>query len=150
MPATLLKEKFWQKCFLANFANFFRTSLGDNFCTFTTLKLSLFRVFSGLYFPAFGSNKDIYSVNLRIQFECRKILTRKTPNTDTFYEASISEISPFFGKSTDRVKRFCDCLNSFNVHFELALVARERKLWEYFKTFKMYHNFVKKNLPDLK
>ena len=27
----------------------------------------------------------IYSVNLRIQSECGKIWTRKTPNTDTFY-----------------------------------------------------------------
>ena len=32
----------------------------------------------------FGRSAEIYSVNLRIQFECGKILTRKTPNTDTF------------------------------------------------------------------
>ena len=43
------------------------------------------RSFSGPYFPAFGLNTEIYSVSLRIQFECGKIRTRKTPNTDTFY-----------------------------------------------------------------
>ena len=41
--------------------------------------------FSGLYLPAFGLNKERYEVSLRIQSECRKIWTRKTPNTDTFY-----------------------------------------------------------------
>ena len=34
--------------------------------------------FSGLYFPVFRLNKEIYGVNLRIQSEYRKIRTRKT------------------------------------------------------------------------
>ena len=41
--------------------------------------------FSGPYFPTFGLNTEIYSVNFRIQSECEKIWTRVTPNTDTFY-----------------------------------------------------------------
>ena len=41
--------------------------------------------FSGSYFPAFGLNTEIYHVNLRIQSECAKIWTGKTPNIDTFY-----------------------------------------------------------------
>ena len=43
--------------------------------------------FSGPYFPALGLNTEIYSVKLRIQFECGKVRTRKTPNThsDNFY-----------------------------------------------------------------
>ena len=32
---------------------------------------------------------EIYSVNFHIQFEWVKILTRKTPNTDTFYVENI-------------------------------------------------------------
>ena len=36
-------------------------------------------------FPAFGLNTERYGVSIRIQFECRKIQTRITPNTDTFY-----------------------------------------------------------------
>ena len=42
------------------------------------------RSFSGLYFPAFGLNTEIYSVSLHIQFECGKIRARKTPKKDTF------------------------------------------------------------------
>ena len=49
------------------------------------------RSFSGLYFPAFGLNTEIYSVNLHIHSECGKLQTRKTPNTDTFY-AMITKI----------------------------------------------------------
>ena len=41
--------------------------------------------FSVPYFPAFGLNTQRYSVSLRIQSEYGKILTRKTPNTETFY-----------------------------------------------------------------
>ena len=33
---------------------------------------------SGPYFPAFGLNTKIYGVNIRIQFEYKKISTRKT------------------------------------------------------------------------
>ena len=44
---------------------------------------------SGPYFPAFGLNTEGHSVSLRIQFECGKIRTRTTPNTDTFYTVII-------------------------------------------------------------
>ena len=40
--------------------------------------------FSGPYFPVFGLNTERYAVSVRIQFECRKIRNRKTPNRDTF------------------------------------------------------------------
>ena len=43
------------------------------------------RSFSGLYFPAFGLNIEIYGVfSIHIQSECGKIQTRKTPNIDIF------------------------------------------------------------------
>ena len=38
-----------------------------------------------LYFSAFGPNAKRYCVSLPIQSECRKMWTRITPNTDTFY-----------------------------------------------------------------
>ena len=48
--------------------------------------------FSGPHFPAFGLNTERtkyeemrYFVSLRIQSECGKTRTRRTPNTDTFY-----------------------------------------------------------------
>ena len=43
------------------------------------------RRFSGLHFPAFRLNTDIYSVSLRIQSEYAKIRTRKTPNANNFH-----------------------------------------------------------------
>ena len=42
------------------------------------------RSFSGPHFPAFGLNTGKYGVSLRIQSECGKIRTRKSPNMDTF------------------------------------------------------------------
>ena len=48
-----------------------------NWTRLTVLKVSKFGVFSGLHFPAFGLNTVIYSANLRIQYECRKIQARK-------------------------------------------------------------------------
>ena len=47
------------------------------------------RSFSGPYFPAFGLNTERYEVSLRIQPECGKIRTRKTPEADTFYAVLI-------------------------------------------------------------
>ena len=44
-----------------------------------------YRLFSGLYFPTFGLKTGIYTVNLRIQSECKKIWTRKTPEKVTFH-----------------------------------------------------------------
>ena len=43
------------------------------------------RSFSGPYFSAFELNAKGYAESLRIQFDCRKIGTRKTPNTDTLH-----------------------------------------------------------------
>ena len=43
------------------------------------------RNISGPDVPVFGLNKEIYSKDLRIPFKYRKMRTRKTPNTDTFY-----------------------------------------------------------------
>ena len=54
------------------------------------------RSFSGPYFPAFGLNTERYEVSLRIQSECGKIRTRKTPNKDIFYAVTISFLVTFF------------------------------------------------------
>ena len=54
----------------------------------TAWKVSKYRVFSGPYFSAFGLNTGRYS--LRIQSECRKIRTRKTPYLDTFHAAFVN------------------------------------------------------------
>ena len=43
----------------------------------TAWKVSKCRVFSAPYFPVFGLNTETYSVNRRIQFEYRKMRTKK-------------------------------------------------------------------------
>ena len=43
----------------------------------TAQKVFKYGVYSGPYFPVFGLNTDMYSVNLRFQSEYRKLLTRK-------------------------------------------------------------------------
>ena len=64
-------------------------SLGDIlferlFKAFACVKIARTCSFSGPYSPSFGLNTEIYRVIVRIQSECGKIRTRKTPNTDTF------------------------------------------------------------------
>ena len=59
-------------------------------CTYNHfVKNFLIRSFSSPYFPAFELISERYSVPLCIQSECRKIRTRKTPNTDAFYTVSV-------------------------------------------------------------
>ena len=48
-------------------------------------KVSKYEVFPGPYFPVFGLNTEVYSVNLRIQYENRKYGPEKTPYLDTFH-----------------------------------------------------------------
>ena len=48
-------------------------------------EVSKYGIFSGLYFPAFGLNKERYFLSIRIQSECGKIRTRKTPYLDSFH-----------------------------------------------------------------
>ena len=50
------------------------------------------RSFSGPYFPAFGQNKERYSLCLCIQSKCGKIWTRKTPNTDTYHAVLMTHL----------------------------------------------------------
>ena len=49
-----------------------------DFFYYTVWKVSKYAEFSGPYFPVFGLNTEIYSVNLRVQSEYRKIRTRKS------------------------------------------------------------------------
>ena len=41
--------------------------------------------FSGPFFPSFGLNTEKYRVSFYLQFDCGKIKSRETPNTDTFH-----------------------------------------------------------------
>ena len=48
-----------------------------NVVTLTVRKVSRYEVFSGQYFPKYGLNIEIYSINLLIQSKYGKIQTRK-------------------------------------------------------------------------
>ena len=50
----------------------------------TARKVSEYGVISGLYFPVFGLNTEIYGVKLRIQSKYRKYGPEITPYLDTF------------------------------------------------------------------
>ena len=88
-PETLLKKRLWHRCFSVNFEKFLITPLLKehlliSLCLHVHFKGPLrekcpnrYKVFSGPYFPVFGLNTKIYSVNPRIQSEHRKIRTRK-------------------------------------------------------------------------
>ena len=54
-------------------------------CTFHCVKIVRIRSYFGPHFPAFGLNKERYSVSLRIPSECGIMRARITPNRDTFY-----------------------------------------------------------------
>ena len=45
--------------------------------------------FSGPYFPTFGLNRKIYSVNFCIQSQCGKMWTTKSLNRDTFHAVCV-------------------------------------------------------------
>ena len=57
----------------------------SKFIKLVVWKVTKCGVFPGPYFPVFGFNTEIYSVNLRIQSKCGKIWTRKTPYLDNFH-----------------------------------------------------------------
>ena len=58
--------------------------------------MSKYGVFSGPYFPVLGLNTEIYTVNLRIQSEDKKIQTRKYSvfghfsRSETFFDGFFS------------------------------------------------------------
>ena len=72
---TLLSNQFFYFCF----------TYSKNFGLVHCMKSVRIQRFSGPYFPAFRLNTERYSVYLRIQSECEKIWTRKTPNAGSFH-----------------------------------------------------------------
>ena len=57
------------------------------------------RSYSGPHFPARGLNTEKYSVPLHIQSECKKMQTRITANTETFYEVCICNVVTICGST---------------------------------------------------
>ena len=58
---------------------------------FPCVKSVRIRSHSGPHFPTFRLKTERYEVSFGIQFECGKIRTRITPNTDTFHAVFIKK-----------------------------------------------------------
>ena len=67
LKASLKYKYYWVDWKMSDFKHFWH---------FTAWKVSKYGVISGPYFPVFELNMEIYSVNLRIQVEYKKIRTR--------------------------------------------------------------------------
>ena len=81
--------------------------------------------FFGQYLSAFGLNTERYGVSLRIQSECGKILTRKTPNTDTFHAVMYMHIRICEAVSQNKKKCFfcqTDEKEKFYGHWRCSVV----------------------------
>ena len=114
--------------------------------------MSKYGVISGPYFPVFGLNTVIYSVNLRIQFKYRKIRTR---NNSIFghFSCSASKLwlhNNFFTICEPLKMLLCHFCKSdfinFRATFAKTLLKKSLFLWQIFKTFiklcylsKFYH-----------
>ena len=61
------------------------------------VKSARIRSFSGPYFPISGLETE--RVCLRIQSECRKIRTRKTPDTDIFHAVRVMRNMNIYSKN---------------------------------------------------
>ena len=92
------------------------------------------RSFSGQYFPTFGLNTEIYSINLCIQSKWEKIRTRKVPNTATFHAVIVILVN----FTVQKVARFMwfvvilklkaeikNVMNTFSIYQKLSSLLRE-------------------------
>ena len=78
-------------------------------------KIANIQRFYGPYFPAFGLNKETYSVSLRIQSLCGKVRTRKTPNMDTSHAVLLSSIFCLFPKRGPSVLKYWHKQTTLNI-----------------------------------
>ena len=89
-------NRFWEFLIIMHFVG---TYIIKNKCLknitiqYIVLKVSVLEIFLVRISP------NSYSVSLRIQSKCRKIRTRKTPNTDTFHAVTTIHDHPNASKS---------------------------------------------------
>ena len=74
--------------------------------------------FSDPYFPTFGLNTEGYSVSVRIQSECGKIRTKKTPNTDTFHAVLLHKVEKKWFKGSS----LCEFWTHLNKYIEIIII----------------------------
>ena len=86
--------------------------------------------YSGPQFPAFGLKMEKCRVSLRIQSECGKMWTRKTPNTDTFHTGivldKIQPVTLLIVKEIFRKNKFYFC----NLISKLKIIENEQSSYK--------------------
>ena len=96
-------------------------------CTFwkTLHKKGPYSEFFWSVFLATGLNNGRYGISPRIQSECGKIQTRKTPNTNMFDEA---RVIGFFSRSSHYPAKLFStpkfCVKNYATHFQNTLFKK--------------------------
>ena len=87
------------------------------------------------YFPAFGLNAKRCFIPLRIQWDCGKIRTRRTPNTDTFHTVFIINVHPCYFEKLGLIKeilvKFIKSLNTSITDLLGGDLVRVKKVVKY-------------------
>ena len=87
-PNLIIKNERIRAIYIIRDGEFLRKYLMDTSfaakCNFSCVNSVRNRSYSGPHFPAFGLNREKYSVSFRIQSTCGKIRTKITLNTDLF------------------------------------------------------------------
>ena len=71
--------------------------------------------YSASHFLAFGLNSERYRVSLHIQFKCRKMRTRISPNTDTFLHSDGRDAKSHLVKHANKKCHKYLKIDNFNV-----------------------------------
>ena len=129
---------FWQKikslpfcCFIESYSKI--TQYKSIHC----VKAVSIRSFSGPYFPAFGLNRERYGKSLRIQSECRKIRTRKTPNLNTLHT-----VISFWSSVNSAFFLYIDKVYLSHISKSLVLVKKQPNMNWFFHAGSPLYNTV--------
>ena len=120
-----LSQIFWFQCVKIVRIGSFGVILVDIFPAFSRIRTEYGEILP--HFPAFGLNTERYGVSLRIQSECRKMRTRTTPNTDTFYVVFMIKKYCFFNWIYFKFElHYLRCVNSKSLllKFTMGLVTK--------------------------
>ena len=111
--------------------------------------MSKYGVFSGPYFPAFGLNREMYRVNLRVQLNAGKYGPKKTPYLDTFQAVmgTYSASSKTLELTTDTSNTLYSTLKRIAKLTECILTKTMYVLTVEFQGYRIAHEFGIPGVP---
>ena len=108
---------------------FSELSQHDYHNTITLRKNSSIWRFSSPYFLRFGLTTERHRINIRIQSECRKIRTRKTPNMHTFYAMKIYVFWTVWEYKKVTLSRMTMCMKIFLKNWGVLQRDIVKRVW---------------------